>query len=179
MTDQSEVPGEIGDIASTLASIDTKLDDLIGQLSRIDRLEGRSKTDRVVAIGAVCVAAAAVIAAVIGLRYGHDARVTADQLSAQANELIAQRDEARVASCVNDNVRAVGQRLAFHNGLATAGHPGPDGKLPPNEQAVIDAYDAAVAGSLPFRDCSPAAVAAYYANPPADPALNPTTTTAG
>lgn len=167
MSDQGvEQPSQLSRIEATLNTIDTKLGSLTSELRRVD---GRTTAAKRAAVIGVIVGAVGVSIGIGALTYGLDARAT-------ARDIVDARSEARVTACKNDNVRADGQRKAFHLSILTLV---PLGPLTPDQQKALDRYDAAVAVAVPFRDCSPQAIEAYYQAPPADPALNPTTTTAG
>lgn len=94
-----------------------------------------------------------------------------------------ERAERTTIGCVRDNVETAGFRFALVTTLARSISvlaEDPD-NLTAQEQAVLDVYtDAArdtAAEALPYRDCSPAGIEAWFSSTPIDPAT--TTTVAG
>ncbi len=79
-----------------------------------------------------------------------------------------ERDEARLASCIQTNVLIERERHALVAGA--------DGLLaissqftPEQIKIIHETYAAAVEAQLPYRDCSPAGIVMYLAHPPPDP----------
>lgn len=106
----------------------------------------------------------ALIAAGFGIAYGVDARAT-------AQDIIDVRAETRIAACVQDNKAIEGQRIAISGVFLVFAHPNADGSLTPTELDIYTKIEQRVETLLPFRDCSPEGITAYYAEPPAsDPA---------
>lgn len=78
------------------------------------------------------------------------------------------RTEARIVTCIQDNITISQLRTKLPEALLTLVPPGTT--LTPDQQARVDAYTESVEMGFPFRDCSPAGIAAYYADLPSDPA---------
>jgi hypothetical protein len=79
------------------------------------------------------------------------------------------RDEARIVACVQENVGIASERVAISESIVALAPPGT--VFNADQEARIAAYGDLVDKLLPFRDCSSEGIAAYYANLPADPAL--------
>lgn len=128
----------------------------------VEKANRRSKAAIVGLIVALATAAAATVYAV----KAHD--LSLDQVRLQ-EQFVIDRDAARIAACTNSNVEKLAVRLAVQRSLLTLARPGVP--ITPEQQTTIDAYNKAVNDGLPFRDCSPGGIAAYYRNPPSDPAV--------
>lgn len=83
-----------------------------------------------------------------------------------------ERDQAnnRVSACIQFNAQRNEIRQALKDALIALAPP--DRPLTPTQQATVDRYAAEVDLKLPYRDCSPAGLEAYFKAPPADPAEN-------
>jgi hypothetical protein len=117
------------------------------------------------ASAAVAIALLAALGAVI---IGARARTTASDLSSFVSATEIDRAQARVSACVQANVLTERQRTAMVSGLRAIA---PPGTLSATSQAALDKYATEVEAQLPYRDCSPAGIVAYYKNPPDDPAV--------
>lgn len=87
------------------------------------------------------------------------------QMQAQQRELSALRRDQGRAFCLQQNNTVNGQRQAFAASIEAA--------IPPNatDPRIVEFkrnYLAAVNRNLQFRDCTPAGIEAYFANPPAE-----------
>lgn len=152
---------EIGKLTDVAVNLNEAMAELTGELKAA---RDDSSWAKRVANVSVAVAVVAVIAAVLGVAYGHEARAT-------ANDVASARNEARVSACVQANVSTVGQRSAISGVFLVFAHPDANGALPEAEQAVFAEIEGRVATLLPFRDCTSEGIDLYYATPPADPAL--------
>lgn len=102
-----------------------------------------------------------IMLAVLGVVVGFDGRDV-------AHDIVSNRTEARISSCIQTNVGIAGNREALISSiLVFAQDPS---HLNPQEQAIADAYRTVVESKLPYRDCSPAGIEIYYEDPPSDPA---------
>lgn len=150
----TEDPLELGADEATLYA---KMEELRVELSAhrplVQRANRTARRAKVAAIIGVIVGA---LGAVIGV-FGYRAQV-------QANEA---RNAARIASCVQENIRIERIRTALTAGLITF-VPDPE-HLTPEQQRALDGYTDAVGKILVYRDCSPPGIEAYLNNPPADP----------
>lgn len=110
---------------------------------------------------------AALGAVVIGAR----AQATSDDLSSFVSLVEADRAAARVSSCIQANATTESQRAAMVGALRALA---PLGTLSPAAQESLDKYEHEVEARLPYRDCSPAGLAAFFKDPPVDPAVRST-----
>lgn len=94
--------------------------------------------------------------------------VLSNRASVEASNEV--RDEARRVACVRENISIVDTREAISGSIIALAPPGTS--LTDEQEARIAAYAERVSELLPFRDCSPEGVAAYYENPPPDPAVD-------
>lgn len=136
--------------------------------------EALKVTDRR-AVRARSVARVATVAAIVGVVVGAGAVLVAVSARATADDIEASRNESRVNGCIQANVTTKANRQALVNGLLAVFPPGQE----PTEmqQKIIARYTQQVDEALPYRDCSARGIDAYFAHPPIDPALPPTTTT--
>jgi hypothetical protein len=75
--------------------------------------------------------------------------------------------DLRFAACVQHNVVQSDARtatIATFRALV-------DGDLTVDEQIIYDRVVTTATAGYPYRDCSPVGIAAYFADPPPDPAL--------
>lgn len=112
--------------------------------------------------------ALALLAALGAVVIGARARATANDLSEFVSDVEADRAAARVSSCVQANATTESQRAAMVGALRALA---PPGSLSPSGQAALDKYEDEVDARLPYRDCSPAGIAAFFKDPPVDPAV--------
>jgi hypothetical protein len=111
---------------------------------------------------------AALVVAVLGVAVGAAGAITANDVSEQTAAIREVRETSRVGACIQANVLIAQTRAALKASLlALAPDPA---NLTERQQQLIDAYNASVDLQLPFRDCTPAGIDAYYEAPPADPA---------
>lgn len=86
----------------------------------------------------------------------------------KADENAVERDRGRVVACAYYNVDQLRLRTALKDSLRAlipAGTP-----LTSEQTVALAAYNATVDRSTSYRDCSPAGIEVFYANPPVDPA---------
>lgn len=162
-----EQPSQLTRIEATLNNLVAQLTSVNGELRRVDQRTTSAK--KAAAVG-VIVGAVGVSVAIGALSYGLDARAT-------AKDIVAARSEARVSSCVQQNITTERQRSALVGALLTFVPAGQT--LTPSQQTAVDRYSAEVQRQLPFRDCTPTGIDAYLSAPPPDPAVNPPTSTTG
>ncbi len=79
-----------------------------------------------------------------------------------------------MSACIQFNAQRAEIRAALKDSLVTL-VPDP-AAISENQRAQLDRYSTSVDAKLPFRDCTPSGLEQYFKNPPADPALTPTTT---
>lgn len=79
-----------------------------------------------------------------------------------------ERADRTTIACIYANATIKADRAAFINSLRALVPAGQE--LTDEQQMAIAAYTAAVEASKPYRDCSTEGIAAYYENPPVDPA---------
>jgi len=123
------------------------------------------------------VAVIGIVAAVVGLAigagglvYADKAQDTADDVARIQDERRAEQADARVSSCIQQNVTTQRTRNALISGVSVlAPGDGEDGASP-RVREFIAGYTARVEKALPYRDCSPEGIAAYFDKPPGDPA---------
>lgn len=111
-----------------------------------------------------------VTVAIIATIYAISARDTSRDVKELNEAVIADRADARVAACVQYNVQRDEVRRAVKDALVALAPPSQP--LTPAQREVVDRYAAEVDAKLPYRDCTPAGLDAYFKNPPTDPALN-------
>lgn len=122
----------------------------------------------VLATVSVGIAVVGLIVGGIGVKAAAEANRASDDLGAFVASTEVERASQRVAACVQFNVQRAETRGAMKLSLRALG---PPGVLTPEQMAVFEKYNAAVDLQLPFRDCSPAGLDAYYKSPPPDPAV--------
>lgn len=87
-----------------------------------------------------------------------------------ANDRADETARARVSSCAQFNVQRNEIRTAIKDALLALAPPGVP--LTETQQATVARYAREVDAKLPYRDCSPAGIDAYFKAPPSDPALS-------
>lgn len=148
-------------LAQTAQQLTEALDRLVDQLAAVRRRTVYGSVGLLVGfIG--------IIVGVIGYVDARDAQDT-------ANDIVAARDEARVAACQQDTRRVEGLYGAFHLSILTLVPPGQP--LSPEQEALLARYDEAVLQALPLRDCSPQGIDVYYSTPPTTALDGPTSPT--
>lgn len=78
------------------------------------------------------------------------------------------RDEARIVTCVQENVGILNTRVAISDSIVALVPPGE--VLTFEQEQRVAAYSARVTELLPFRDCSDEGIESYYDHLPEDPA---------
>lgn len=135
----------------------------------------------------VCVAAVILIGVVSTVAFLQGQRVNdrqerandrQDRTDRRFQQFIDQREvdrqQARYSTCVNDNVAAKrGRQSAIDQATELIDQSRRSGRDVTDEIArrYIDGQAKKAEATFPFRNCSPAGIDAYYANPPADPAV--------
>lgn len=104
----------------------------------------------------------------VGLIVGGIGVKAAAEANDNAEQIEADRAQALSSGCIQYNVQRAQTRAALKLSLRALA---PPGDLTPAQQAALDGYGRAVDEQLPFRDCSPAGIDAYYREPPKDPAV--------
>lgn len=155
-------------LIASVESLETELAAHRGELrsykSTLDRKVIRATIAIAVAItGVIFALGASVVAVVASL----DARSAIDSVNDVVLSSEADRAVARVASCVQDNVKTEHNRKALKLSLAALA-PTP---LTPEVQAVFKKYNDEVDNQLSFRDCSTGGIAVYLSVAPKDPAV--------
>ena len=166
-------PEDANALVSTIDVLNTEVAGLRIALISADRKARRGQT-----VGTVGVVVGIIGGAVgfFGVLVGANARATAEDL-AEA------RKESQVSGCVQANLSTQRTREALKSGVSILSQPDPrrsDAGQASVDRFVIE-YSGKVDAALPFRDCSPDGIRAYYDRPPIDPALStgPTTSTTG
>lgn len=162
-------PDELHHLVDTIEGLGREMTSLRVALATTDR---RARWSRSVAIIGVV---AGIIGGAVGLggvAVGVSARATADDLAKT-------RKDAQISGCVQSNLAIQRTRDALTAGVSVLTQPDPRrGEV---EQARVDRfvieYSKHVNNALPYRDCSEGGIAAYYENPPVDPALGSGLTT--
>jgi hypothetical protein len=99
--------------------------------------------------------------------FAGSAAASAERSKERAQELA----EAQYADCVQHNVVQADARRAT---LAVINAALDSRELNAEQLAVLDRIEATTIENYPFRDCSEEGIDAYFADPPADPALEET-----
>lgn len=138
--------------------------------------ENRSLWARRAAIASFALGALGVVAAVLALVFGVRAKASAD-------DIIAVRDGAREAACIQENAQSDRERDSQIQGLGLALSSSPlIDKTDPEDVAAynrfIERYATRVRKELPFRDCTDEGLELYFEQPPIDPVTTDTTTPA-
>jgi hypothetical protein len=146
---------------SQITQLDAKLDLTVSEIEELKPLVRRSNSRSKVGL----------FVGLIGVIVGAIGLLTAFYAREASKEIRSTRTESRIAACQQDNVLIASTRGAITDSiLALAANPN---ELTSVEQLLYDAYAARVANGLPFWDCSPAGIVAYYENPPVDPGATP------
>lgn len=166
-------PDELHSLVGTIDALKGEMTGLRLALITADR---RARWARSVAIVGVVVGIIGGAVGAGGVVVGASAQDTADTNTRN-------RKESQIASCVQANLTNQRTRDALIAGVSVLTQPDPRrGEI---EQARVDRfvveYSRHINAALPYRDCSPGGIVAYYKNPPIDPALEAgvTTTTRG
>lgn len=166
-------PDELVKLVSAIDILNTEVSGLRFAMINADK---RAKWARSVAI-------IGVVAGIIGLTVGFIGVTVGASAQSTADDLAATRTETQISSCIQANVSTQRTKEALKSGVSVLTQPDPrrDSAAQASLDRFIVEYSAKVDAALPFRDCSPRGIAAYFARPPADPALGsglvPTTTT--
>lgn len=108
--------------------------------------------------------------AVIATMYAANARELSTDVRGLQNAAAADTTQARTSACIQFNAQRAEIREAIKSSLFAL--------VPPNvtptpaQLATFDIYNRSVDAGLPYRDCSPAGLAAYFKSPPSDPATS-------
>lgn len=159
-------------------AMDTLKGEMTGLRLALVTTDKRARWSRSVAIVGVVVGIVGGAVGLGGVAVGVSAGATADDLASS-------RREQQQSSCVQANLTTQRTREALIAGVSVLTQPDP--RRGANEQASVDRfvveYTRHVNSALPFRDCRPEGLTAYFENPPIDPALGSgiglTTTTTG
>ncbi len=111
---------------------------------------------------------AGVIAGIIGITVAIFALFIAADVHDLQRSVAADSASARVASCVQFNVQREQTRAAMKLALASLAPPAAN--QTDQQRTALETYSKAVDLGLPYRDCSPAGIEAYFQSPPKDPA---------
>lgn len=160
-----------------------ELDVLVGKIDESNhemaRLSARLVTADKRARWARSVAIVGVVVGIVGGAVGAGGVIVGASAQATADDLAESRRETQQSSCVQANLTNQRTRQALIDGVEVVASP--DARRTEAEQARVDrfvvAYTAKVNAALPYRSCTPEGIAAYFRNPPVDPALGPETTT--
>jgi hypothetical protein len=145
------------DLTATLKAIHARLDDTDAAATMAAT---RSKRANVGMVVALVVAVGAIIVALTA--------------HATANDVQDARQEARVSSCIQQNVVTQNIRVSLVLGLRSLVPPGQ--ALTATQQQLVDRYQEQVTEALPYRDCSDKGISTFLSSPPTDPALQPPST---
>jgi hypothetical protein len=104
---------------------------------------------------------------IIGIAVGVQAWSTAHDLDQLVETRQRETTEARISSCVQFNVQRAETRAAMKLAL---------GSLVPTtateqQRLALETYGKSVDLGLPYRNCSPEGIEAYFKSPPKDPAI--------
>lgn len=111
--------------------------------------------------------AIAVLAALLAIFVGYRSLEVARRVDREADGRAAENVTARIAACVQFNSQRAETRAAMKLSLASLLPAGQT--VTEAQQKALDTYNGAVDDGLPFRDCSPSGIDAYFKFPPKDP----------
>lgn len=135
-----------------IGTIDHLSDDLDAHKVALIGTDKRSRAARLAAIVGIVVAVIGITVGATGIIYGVKRN---DERSAQI-----------IAACSQSNAQRAEIRDAMKLALASLAPP----TLTEQQRASLDTYNKSVDLRLPYRDCSPAGIDAYFKSPPKDPA---------
>lgn len=160
----SPPPIDFGGLVRSLGEATAEMEGLKVQLAGANRRSAAAKNVAVIGI------VAAVVGLAIGaggLVYADKAQDTADDVARIQDERRAEQADARVSSCIQQNVTTERTRKALIDGVSILAN---GGEASPRAEEFVAAYTARVERALGYRDCTPAGIAAYFDKPPGDPA---------
>lgn len=159
-------PEQVDKLIKTIGSLELEL---VAHKKVIVDSEKRSRYAKKAAVIGLGVAIMGIFVGLLGYSAGNKAQKTADDVSALTQDINEDRGSQVIAACVNYNVQRAEVRAALKLSLRALA-PVSDAELTERQRELLAVYNAAVDAGLPFRDCSPAGIAKYFEEPPADPA---------
>lgn len=170
MSDQSPPvptppPLDFNSLVASLGRAAGEMEGLRDQLAAANRKSASAKN---VALIGIAVGVLGVAVGAGGLVYADNAHETADAVAEIQDRIIADRTEARIVSCIQQNVTTERTRNALVAGVSALAPE--NGAAPERLVAFIAQYTEAVEKALPYRRCDPKGIEAYFATPPGDPA---------